>query len=238
MIRFGICDDDFEFAEKFKDDILDYCDKKFEGRYEIECVCYNNAQDAIDNFRKDSIDVYFLDIEFGDVSGMDIARRLEKLSTDFGCVYVTNYEHYASKAFVCRPLGFIRKMYIEDDIGMVIASVFEYLERDKRLFIFMDNLREIPARLGNVQYIQMYGHNMMLALIDKEFRIRDQLSRVEDLLCEQGFIKINRSCIVNLKFIEDVRDTDIIMMNQKVLHTSAERRRDIFIKWQHYKMNY
>ena len=51
----------------------------------------------------------FLDIEFGEVYGMDVAKIITRMNRNAGIVYITNYEEYAIKAFVCRPLGFIRK---------------------------------------------------------------------------------------------------------------------------------
>lgn len=40
---------------------------------------------------------------------MDVAKIITRMNRNAGIVYITNYEEYAIKAFVCRPLGFIRK---------------------------------------------------------------------------------------------------------------------------------
>jgi DNA-binding LytR/AlgR family response regulator len=238
MIRIGICDDDVSFAREFRKDIEKYFYQYSCIQDEIECICYSNAQEAIDKFWEDFIHVYFLDIEYGEQLGMDVARRLEKMRQDLGFVYVTNYEHYASKAFVCRPLGFVRKKYIEDDMGMVMVSVGEYLEKDRRVLTFQNNTKEVPVRLGNVQYVQIYNHTLVIALTNQKLELRDKLSRVEKVLCEQGFVRINRSCIVNLKFIEDIDDVKIILFSKEILYASVEKKKEVFIKWQYYKMNF
>ena len=60
--------------------------------------------------------IIFMDIEFGDTIGFQVARRLSMQDSQLAVVYMTNYEHYITEAFVCRPLGFIRKSHAEDDL--------------------------------------------------------------------------------------------------------------------------
>ena len=104
-VRFAICDDDKTYAEKMKALIL----QTFQLPQPVECVIYLNQEQILKYYREDKIDIVFMDIEFGDVIGFQVARRLSMQDSQLTVVYMTNYEHYITEAFVCRPLGFIRK---------------------------------------------------------------------------------------------------------------------------------
>lgn len=238
MIRIGICDDDINFLEKFKNMIEKFFAKLTFIKDEIEYICYDDAQKVFEKFFEDKIDVYFLDIEYGEDLGMDVAKRLNKMCVDVGIVYVTNYENYVSRAFVCRPLGFLRKNHIEEDMKFAMASVIDYLENINREFVFYNNKNRLLVKLCNIQYVHIYDHIMELVLLNKRIQLRDKLSRVENSLCEQGFVKINRSCLVNLKYIEDIIDVKIILYSKENLYISEDKKGDVFVKWQYYKMNF
>lgn len=131
MVRFGICDDDRKFALGFCAVLLEYLKKLYGTGIECECKTYSSGEELLENYKADQIDIVFMDIEVGDESGFAIAKKLISIEEDMGIVYVTNYECYISDAFVCRPLGFVRKAKVEKDIERTLVSVIEYAEKKK-----------------------------------------------------------------------------------------------------------
>ena len=238
MIRFGICDDDREYAHKFKEKLINEFSRQASLSEEIKCIYYENSKEAVKRFNEDNIDIYFLDIEYGEDYGMDVARQLVKLREDIGVVYMTNYEYYAAKAFVCRPLGFIRKKHVDEDIIMAVASVNEYLEKYTKEFTFMNNTKQIAIKTSIIQYIKSNNHNLDIVLQNDTIQVRDKMSRIESGLTEMGFVKIDRSCIVNMKYIQDIKDIEIVLHSGEKLYASRDSRQKIFAKWQFYKMKY
>ncbi len=234
MIRFAICDDDKDFSTQFAKLVKDEYQKCVEYGEKIECKIYNRAQDILENYSKDCIDVFFLDIEFGDTLGMDVARTLNKDIDNVGVVYVTNHVHYAPKAYVCRPLGFVRKSFVEEDIKLMIASVKEYLDKTRKRYCFYDNRKRFNALLNEVYFIQMQGHNMSIVTTESEMIMRDRISRVESDLLGQGFVKVNRSCMVNMRYIEDMDDSDVFIKNKGKLQISLRKKQEVYDKWQLY----
>jgi len=99
--------------------------KVLESQYDelFNCVYYDHYENFMESLRNkecDKADIYFLDIEFGEVYGMDVAKIITRMNRNAGIVYITNYEEYAIKAFVCRPLGFIRKKHDAEDIKVTM----------------------------------------------------------------------------------------------------------------------
>ncbi len=234
MIRLAICDDNQEFARAFTHIIQVECKKRLQE--EVSVIYYMTAEECLKKQPQDNIDVYFIDIEYGDVLGLDVARSLEKLRPNNGIVYVTSYEQYASSSYVCRPLGFVRKPCIDTDIGMAMDSVCDYLKKEKMIFVFMDGRKEVPVNGCNIRCISVKDHYIKIDMLDKSVELRDKLTRMEKELCNNGFVKISRSCIVNMKYITNIRDLDVVMDNSEKIHISEDRKVEVFYEWKKYKM--
>ena len=62
------------------------------------------------------MDVAFLDIEMGAVSGIRIAKKLQAVNPKINIVFVTGFLEYAPEAFELRASGYVRKPVTEEKI--------------------------------------------------------------------------------------------------------------------------
>ena len=177
-VRFAICDDDKVYAEKMKALIL----QTFHLPQPVECVIYLNQEQILKCYREDKIDIVFMDIEFGDTIGFQVARRLSMQDSQLAVVYMTNYEHYITEAFVCRPLGFIRKSHAEDDLQIAGQEIRRFIGQKYSRFVFGGGMAVVEVPLYKVYAVEIYGHDMVILLADENIRVRDKLMRVEDEL--------------------------------------------------------
>ena len=177
-VRFAICDDDKIYAEKMKALIL----QTFQLPQPVECVIYLNQEQILKCYREDKIDIVFMDIEFGDTIGFQVARRLSRQDSQLAVVYMTNYEHYITEAFVCRPLGFIRKSHAEDDLQIAGQEIRHFIGQKYSRFVFGGGTAVVEVPLYKVYAVEIYGHDMVILLDDENIRVRDKLMRVEDEL--------------------------------------------------------
>lgn len=234
-MNFVICDDDETYAMHFINEL-----KKLENIYKekFDCIYYRdikNLKEKITNATK--ADIYFIDIEFGDVIGMDVARIITNYNKNAGIVYITNYEEYAIKAFVCRPIGFIRKKH-KEDINITMDKVVAYVREKIVLYKFMNNKSEKVINLATVLYLQMSNHNMKIYISGDCIDVRDKLSRVEKDIVKKGFIKINRSCLVNMNYINNINEDKVILTDGTILYISGNKQSMITREWQAYVMGY
>lgn len=241
-----ICDDDKVYAKtiiaKIKG-LQEHYNEEFEFVYyekfeqiEADFVAYKNDKKAPN---KALADIYFLDIEFGEVIGMDVAKLITKYNKNAGIVYITNYEDYAIKAFVCRPIGFIRKKHDEEDILITMDKVVAFYNDKNFLYTFMDNKSSKVVNLSTVTYIEMSNHNMCIYTGDDNFvNVRDKLLRVENDIQKQGFVKVNRSCLINMNYIKNIEDSEVILEDGNRFYITGNKEELITREWQAYIMGY
>lgn len=231
VIRIGICDDDIQYMKNITQIVRSAYEEAKTFDESCECILYSTGKDLIDNFVKDGIDIFFLDIECGEMSGFNIARELHKRKKDLGIVYITNHPHYASEAYVCRPLGFVKKGSIEEDIKTPMMNIIEFLEDKKQKIIFEANKCDLTLYVTDILAVEAFDHVLRITLMDKNIECNGPLSRYERILENYGFIKISRSILVNKKYITNI-ETDQIYLCDRVKYIISRRRvKEVREKW-------
>ena len=73
--------------------------------------------------------------------------------------------------------------------------------------------------------IESFGHQIVLHTLSNDYTIKEKLYELESILHDKGFIRINKSTIVNKKGIKSIKPTfngriDLLMKNNTTLYVS------------------
>jgi len=133
-----------------------------------------NPLEAIANIPTLKPDILFLDIEMAEMSGIDLASKIEELTHVLDIVFVTAYEHYAIEAFSVQAIDYILKPIEKDRLMKTIERIS--IRRGK-----IQQLSDGSIRNEDVQVIEnfhfhlhsgkMYIDGVALTLSTKEFHI-------------------------------------------------------------------
>lgn len=91
---------------------------------EAEILSFLWAADALEAAKSNPIDVAFLDIQMGGMSGLELAGRLKKIKPDIHIIFVTGYSQYAVNAFAMHATGYLLKPVDEADIIRELTFVY------------------------------------------------------------------------------------------------------------------
>ncbi len=229
MLKVAICDDDLEFLDGVAGKIISAFEKQ--GYSDVKCFTYESGNAIRNKYIEDKIDVVFMDIECAGESGFNIAKDLYVLDRNLAIVYMTNHSHYITKAFVCRPLGFVCKDNLEEELKFPILNVKEYLESRKKKIVLYDGKTPIELELAGIKLIEIFGHLMEITHNNKKIRIYGSLTRYEKDLEENGFIKISRSIIINTKYVKDMNAQEVILCDGENYKISRERAKKAHSIW-------
>jgi two-component system response regulator LytT len=74
-------------------------------------------------------------------------------------------------------------------------------------------------------YVESFGHEIILHALDKEYSIKEKLFEIEGMYIDKGFIRINKSCVVNKFQIKEIKPTfntrlELIMKNNAKLYVT------------------
>ncbi|MBQ8093240.1 MAG: response regulator [Clostridia bacterium] len=109
---------------------------------ESEILAFDNANDALNVLIQNVINIAFLDIEIGDMKGVELAKRIKAVYPKCDIVFTTGYSDYAPQAFELGASDYLMKP--------VTAQKIEHA---------LSQLRHTDISKENVQglYIQCFG---------------------------------------------------------------------------------
>lgn len=231
MFKIALCDDDVEFMENAKQYICSAFMEYNTWDEDIECICYKSGNEIIQSYLKDEIDIVFMDIECGKMNGFDIAKELYGKKKDIGIVYMTDYAQYISKAFVCRPLGFINKSNFKEELVFPLLNIVEFLQDRRKEIIFTEKGEKYNININEIKVVEIFDHRLLVTMRTKKMEIRSQLSQYEEELIKNNFVKISRSVLINLKYINKIDGQDIFVDGNMHYGISRERAKEVYYQW-------
>lgn len=219
MTRFTICDDEPEHGRLIGKYIKTEYAKHVPETDIAEVVIYQSPQEMLDEAVEDT-DIFILDIECGMSNGFNIATRIHERKKDAGIVFCTSHDNYVYQAFGFRPIGFIRKNNMKDDIVHTMYNIVSYLGEKKKILVIEDG--DI-IRLSDVVAVNVIKHNLIFKSENGERKIRANLSTYEEQLKQSGFIKISQGEMVNKDYVKERKRDNLIMKDGTSYHISRSR---------------
>jgi len=218
MIRTLIVDDEPLARRKVRSFLKPHSDFEIIG----ECVGGEEAAASILNLK---VDVVFLDIRIPEMDGF---RVLDSVSPNRmpDVVFVTAHDEYAVKAFEVHAIDYLLKPFNRRRFDEAIARIRlrQHRNRRKPKGRFLEWLRQNTAN-GNsldrlvvksngrilllqtcrIEWIEAQGDYVLLHVGKDSYLIRDTLQSLESRLNPKKFVRIHRSSIVNLDFVNEFK---------------------------------
>lgn len=226
MIRIAICDDNPPFMESLRTEIRNILSKQ-----EIDSVIYlfENAE-AIPEQLLSSCDIFFLDIDFDGktYTGIDIARKIRQFQQQAIVIFVTNFIEYAPEGYEVQAFRYLLKSDMPKKLEQCLLQTIEKLQTDQESMQINISGEILTIPLSEILYIESQGH---LAVIHvsrqgskavKSYRFYSSLGSLEHQLSEKGFLRIQKSYLVNMRRIKKYQCTEAVLDNGTVLKVSEK----------------
>lgn len=205
-------------------------------------------------------DLVLLDVELQDMSGFDVLRALRGQANP-AAIMVTVHPHYVLRAFDEDAIDYLTKPIDVERFGHAIDRVQRQLHRvpsavDKiaaevsakvcrRLYAggSVRLLGESARRLyileaADVDYIEADGNYVLIHRGTDRYISRSTLAHLESVLAANGFLRIERSALINLRrvgYVERAGQGEFVftLRTGQKLVSSRSHRRAIIRKLRH-----
>lgn len=224
MIKIAICDD-----EKI---VLDeICSKVQNAFSEINCTAEifktHKPFDLVEHIKNSTTDVLFLDIDMPSLSGMDIAQFLIDSNAEILLVFVTSHDTLVYQSFRYHPFGFIRKSHFDEEIGAVVKSIADELQKRNEHFSFKTNEGFFKVPFEDIIYFESESNYINLHCTDNQYRFRGTITSLENELKAKGFIRTHKGFLVNQQHIFAIKGDDIELSSKELLPIGRTNRESV-----------
>jgi two-component system LytT family response regulator len=169
-----------------------------------------NAMEAFEVANQQKIDIFFLDINMPDISGLSLAKSINQKAK---IIFTTAYREYAVDGFNLQAVDYLLKPISFDRFLQSIHKYFEgvsFIDSEIKIeksvlkndFIFVRSDRKmIKINFDEIRYVESLSDYIKIHSVDKTITTRETISNIETKLPAKNFLRIHRSYIVNLKKI-------------------------------------
>ncbi|MBR2175344.1 MAG: response regulator transcription factor [Clostridia bacterium] len=222
MIRISICDDEKTVLNEISGKIQ----LAFENENcQAEIFKTANPFELLEHIKHNDVDVLFLDIDMPSLNGMDIAQFLIDSDIRALLIFVTSHDALVYQSFRYHPFGFIRKSYFDEEIGSVVKSITDDLQKKSEYFSCKTNEGLFRFLLSDILYFESESNYINLHCKDKVYKFRSTITALEKELSSKGFIRTHKGFLVNQQHIFAIRG-DNIELSSKVILPIGRTNRD------------
>jgi two-component system, LytTR family, response regulator len=243
MIHAVITDDEVLARQKLRQLL------RSEPEIEIVGECATAAE-AIDLVRATQPDLLFLDIRMPGMDGFDIIGTLSS-DTNFvlpRIIFTTAYDRYAIRAFEIHAVDYLLKPFTEERLHSAVERAREQIQAPaqpsqsngtnghsgrqytKRI-VFKSRGRILFLPISDIRWIGAEENYVRICTESETHLLRETMTRLEEKLDPQMFLRVHRSSIVNLQYVKEVRtekdgEFAVLLVNgQKIAMSRSYRSR-------------
>ena len=230
MLRFVVCEDNKDFLGRLCN-IINKAMMPYNFEYKISKFTeYNKEVEEIIK-RKHEQKIYILDIELGDISGLEIASEIRENDLESIIIFVTAYNQFKNDIFYSRLLAidYIPKDRLWSDR---FESTIEYTIKainKKRVLSFEYNYNSYRVPFDDILYIEKVQDNQKCLINTENGNQFEIISSISQLIEKLGpnFFQSHKSCIVNIEKIKKINyaDNTITFINNECVYLLSNRKK-------------
>ena len=179
---------------------------------QLSITSYTSASQI--DLTTDIFDILLLDIDLPDKSGIDFANDYIKIYPNIKIIFISSHDELVFDSFKVHPYNFIRKENIDIELNDTLLELLDLLKMHKKEIVLNNKDNTTIIQQSDIIYIESFKHYCYIYTkrTTEPYKIRTNMRQIlEDLnFC---FYRINRSYIINLNEIKQIKNGRVILKN-------------------------
>ena len=234
-MRIAVCDDD----QAIREELIQLIQKQVS---DVDIVRYQPGEEMIS--AKGNFDIYFLDIEMGSVSGMDLARRIreqeESIRQRSLIIFVTGYREYMEAAFDVNAFHYLIKPIDAEKFSEVFNRAWKEAsvscEQTKKYIMVKSSGTQQKLLLKDIYYIESGNKKVIIHTTDGTLEVYGKMEELENGL-GNIFYRCHRCYLVNMEKISAYSADNIQVTNGDNLLLARKKYSDFIKTYMRYVKN-
>lgn len=229
ILKIAICDDEETIQLKQK---IEHCMNTLTNmKYEIHTFVTGVSLLKHMIADQEKVHILFLDIKMEQMDGLDTARKIRTVDKECIIIFLTYCEEYVFQSFKVNPFRYIRKAQLDMELPYAIEDAVKRIdENDKEELFYKYKIynEEHQVLLKHIVYFESKIRKVLIYVQDENMP-RIFYGKIKDVQSEMRtdiFIRCHQSFIVNICFIKEIKNNEIILKNRNKSIPVSEKYRD------------
>lgn len=220
VYKIAICDDQEVDAQYIHAMVQSFANVQ---NIRIHVDLFPSAEAFLFSYAEDkSYDMLLLDIEMGELNGVELAKQIRSENKQVQILFITGYPSFMAEGYEVSALHYLLKPVISEKLHEVLQKAINNMQQQEKHLLFMIDGEARKIQVGDILYIEAFAHSCTFTTIKGTFEVKVGIAEMETQLTE-GFIRCHRSFIVGLKHINCIAKATITLDNGVVLPLSRRK---------------
>ena len=171
------------------------------------------------------------------MTGIALGRRLKQQNPELVLVYISAYLEFAPEGYTVRAFRYLLKRDMERMLPSCLDAVLAEHSRECRTLPIRQGRRETEVLLDQIYYLEsdlrkinVYGETLHKPLCSYYGKLTDLPASLQ----EDGFLRVGRSFVVNMRYIRQISNYKVMLQNGVELGVSRNGYaaiRGAYLEW-------
>lgn len=214
MVRIAIVEDEDYYVEELTGYLEEY--KKAYGE-EFEVTVFRDG-DGITARYKPQYDIILMDIQMKFVDGMTAAEEIRKVDSQVIIIFITNMTQYAIRGYEVDALDYVLKPVSYFAFSQKLSrAITRIKKRESKFIIIQVKGGFLRLNTSEIYYVESVGHSLLFHCTSGEHLSAGTMKQLEQELSEMGFSRGNKCYLINLGYVESIKDKCAIVKGKPLL---------------------
>lgn len=208
MLRIAVCDDDLQELSRISG-LLNQYHAEIEPAFKYDA--FSNPMDLLDAMKRHSYHILLLDVLMPGINGIETAREIRDFDDGVKIIFLTSSAEFAVESYAVDAHYYLLKPGTAQKLFPILDRIFQEAQRgeDTLQIKTASGFTRIP--FNKIEFLEVFSKKLLFHLADGTIKeISGSLSDFEDsLLRREEFIKVHRSYLVNMEFIQTMHAKEL-----------------------------
>lgn len=201
----AVCDDSRTDTEYTRQLLEKWAEQR---QTEIRLETFVSAESFLFEYEEDKTwDILLLDIEMGQMDGVEMARRVRRRNGTVQIIFITGYSDYIAEGYDVEALHYLMKPVHEERLFAVLDRAVKKLKQEERCLNLELSGEMVRLPFYEIRYLDVH-QNYVTVHAGEDYRVKRTLSEFEREL-DGRFVRAGRALILNLKYIKRVTKAEV-----------------------------
>ncbi|HGH4590745.1 TPA: LytR/AlgR family response regulator transcription factor [Clostridioides difficile] len=219
MIKIAICEDEKEQQELLKR----YINQIF-NVLSVKCrlEVFNSGEELLERYSKDT-DILLLDIQMGQINGIDTARKVRVLDDKVEIIFITALIEYALEGYEVRAYRYLIKPVKYNNLKDNIINCIKEVDIKNKYIVVKVQGSQTKLNVNEIAYIEVQKETITIHTLNEVYKINGTMSNIEKEIDCSRFFRCHKSFLVNLEHVKSIKQYVAILENSKEVPVSRYR---------------
>lgn len=222
MYKIAVCEDEV-LQITYMEHLLKKIAEENQADFDIKLFVSGEAllEDEYNDF-----DMIILDIEMGQINGIEVAKRIRQTNKEVKLIFVTGVERFWPEGYNVNAYRYIVKPVEEQSFSEAIVELLEMIDKPQQYILLKNEGTLERIVISEIKYLAIQDRKVELYINNRSITTNISMQEWEGMLGHYGFVSPHKSYLVNLQYVSSLNKESLQLTTGEEVYVSKRKYKE------------